>query len=146
MTIAKPNERPSLEARLSEPYAEAWRPAPGDSLIGRVVAVDQRISSYDGVSLYPVVTVRRDDETTAAFHGYHAVAKAELAKQAPRVGERIGVKYIGKPPGKQYEAYRIVVDRDGPAIDWERIATKAGTEIDHAEKAAGRDGYDDIPF
>jgi hypothetical protein len=151
VTIASPKDYElSLEDRLAEPLAEAWRPAPGESLIGRVVAVDQRISSYDGVSLYPVVTVRREDGTTAAFHGYHAVAKAELAKQAPRVGERIGIKYIGKRPGKQYEHYRIVVDRDGPAIDWGRIGGEAKIEFDNAGKAAGRspstDGYDDIPF
>jgi hypothetical protein len=114
--------------------------------VGQVVALDQRISTYDGVSLYPVVTVRRDDGTTLAFHAFHAVPKSELAKQAPMVGERIGIKYIGKTPGKAYESYRIVVDRDGPAIDWERIAAEAEDEIDHADKAAGRDGHDDIPF
>jgi hypothetical protein len=130
LTVANPHgqNRPSLEDRLDEPYAEAWRPAPGESLIGEVVAIDQRISAYDGVTLYPVVTVRKDNGDTLAFHGYHAVAKAELGKQAPAIGERIGIKYIGKPPGKAYEAYRIIVERDGPAVDWAQVKAEGEAE------------------
>jgi hypothetical protein len=145
MTIANDSDRRSstLESRLDEPYAEAWRPAPGESLIGEVAALDTRISSYDGTTPYPVVTVRRADGTTAAFHGYHTVAKAELAKLEPQIGESIGIKYIGKPPGKGYEAYRIVLDRNRPAVDWQKMASEGSGE---AAADGPSDNADSIPF
>ena len=135
----------SLEERL-DTFAEAWRPKTGDKLIGTVVDLDERESEYDEEP-YPIVTVRTDDGQELAFHGFHTVARNELAKQRPRVGERIGIAYHGVPEGRKYEAYRIIVERDEPRdLDWNRFATEAEAEIeeeaddDEAESSQNADG------
>ena len=59
----------------------------------------------------PIVTVRTDDGHDYAFHAFHTVAKGELAKVQPRVGDWIGIAYHGPHPTKGYERYRIVIAR-----------------------------------
>lgn len=139
-------------------YPEAWRPQPGDKLIGEVVALDVR-DGYSGKP-YPVVVVLDDDAgKELAFHAFHDVPRRELAAQRPQVGERIGVLYRGKPAGQSYEGYRLIVDRAGgqDRLDWSRFADDDGepepvTSDVPAEPPAATDpeppagGDADIPF
>jgi hypothetical protein len=95
----------------SSDYAPAWVPEPdGARLAGPITRVDTRITdrSPDG---YPVITVQTQDGPRA-FHGYHVVAKNELAKHDLEPGDQIEVVYDGKMTGKSnrtYNAYTIVV-------------------------------------
>ncbi len=144
----------TLEDRLDS-ASEPWKPSPGDKLIGSVVDIDERDAGY---GLYPIVVVLADDGEQYAFHAFHTVAKSELAKARPVVGDRIGIKYLGKPEGKEYESYKVTVEREaGPQqLDWERIGADAEGEID--QDAAAEDSVradedpesearpDDIPF
>ena len=81
-----------------------------------VVDIDMRDSDYGDP--YPIVTVERDgDGTELAFHGFHTIARRELAKKRPQVGDRIGIAYFGrgepsKPGMSGAELYKIVVERD----------------------------------
>jgi hypothetical protein len=110
----------TVEERLDS-FAEAWRPEAGDKLIGTVVDLDERDSDF-GDEPYPIVTVLTDTGDERAFHGFHTVARNELAKQRPKVGERIGIAYHGLSD-KGYERYRIIVERDEtPSLDWDRYA------------------------
>ena len=84
----------SLEKALDTDYAPAWRPEAGDKLVGEIVGLSER-PGYDETP-YPIVTVRQDDGTELALHAFHTVIANELAKQRPVVGERIGVKYLGR--------------------------------------------------
>ena len=62
-----------------------------------------------------------------AWHAFHSVGRNELAKQRPVVGDRIGIAYHGKPEGKNYESYRVIVERaDGEpkTIDWDKHAAR----------------------
>jgi hypothetical protein len=131
-----------------ESFAEAWRPEPGDALIGEVVDLDERDSEYGDVP-YPIVTVLTDDGNEVAFHGFHTIARRELAKKQPQVGERIGIKYIGpasttKAGMSPAQLYKIVVEREESkkTVDWERI----GAEADAADGATVGGGDGDIPF
>lgn len=140
----------SLEDQLDATYAEGWKPEPGDKLIGKVIALDQRDDAYsDGT--YPIVTIRTDDDKELAWHGFHAVARAELAKQRPKVGERIGVKYVGKREGGQgesgYAVWRVVVERDGAdaEIDWAKVGAEAEGELRASSVQRSADD-DEIPF
>ena len=46
---------------------------------------------------YPIVTLRNDaGDGEYAVHGFHTVLKNELAKRPPRIGERLGIKYLGQ--------------------------------------------------
>ncbi len=116
--------------RLNRPPAEAWRPQVGDTLIGKVVELDIRTGVEFGD--YPIVTVQTDDGRDLAWHCFHAVAKAELARRRPVVGDVIGVKALGRPAGKSYESYRVVVEHADPqaadGVDWAAIAPESGSE------------------
>lgn len=140
----------TLEERL-DAFAKAWRPEKGDKLIGVVTDVDLRTSDYGPP--YPIITVEQEDGSQLAFHGFHAVARRELAKQRPQPGDRIGIAYHGKgepaKPGMSgAELYRIIVERDEQrmALDWDAIGVTAEAEaiVESADAATPAD--DDIPF
>jgi hypothetical protein len=139
----------SLEDRLSS-VAEAWKPSPGDRLIGAVVDVDLRSSDYGDP--YPVVTVGRDDGSEVAFHGFHTVARRELAKTRPQIGGQIGIAYFGKAaptkPGMSgAELYKILVEQaERQPVDWDAIADgdDDGATVAQGSPGSAQDG--DIPF
>lgn len=121
----------TLEQRLSS-FAEAWKPKMGEKLIGRVVGLDERVSDYNPEP-YPIVVVLTEDGQERSFHGFHTVARRELASQRPVVGDRIGIAYHGKHEEKGYEQYRIVVEHANPEPakepDWDAIGASAEAEL-----------------
>lgn len=136
----------SLEDRLDS-YAEAWRPKAGEKIVGEVIDVDSRTTEY---GTYPIVTLRTDEGTELAIHGFHTVLKSEFSKARPEVGDRIGVKYLGKHEPR-YESYRVVRERaHGAALDWDAIGAQA--EQEGAAEAASDDfvpeqhADDDVSF
>lgn len=110
---------PDLSDQLDRDYAPAWRPDPGDKLIGEVVELSQREGAY---GTYPIVTVRQDSGEELALHAFHTVAQNELAKARPQIGERIAIKYAGQRLGgdgkSKYHAYKVAVDRPAAAFNW----------------------------
>lgn len=132
----------NLTDRLDS-FAQPWRPEVGDKLIGEITDLDERENQY---GTYPVVTVLTDEGEELAFHAFHTVARNELAKRRPQVGDRIGIAYHGKPEGKEYELYRVVVesDRQSPSgINWDRHEAESQLDLDAEEKP---EADDDIPF
>jgi hypothetical protein len=129
----------SLEDRLSRD-PEPWRPKPGDRLVGEILSIEQRDGDYEP---YPLLSILADDGVEWNFHAFHTVAKRELAKQRPAVGDRIGVRYAGKRDGAngEYDHYRILVERAEPAPtaapDWDQIAADADAELDDSAPAPG---------
>jgi hypothetical protein len=118
----------ALEDRI-DAFPEPWKPAPGDKLIGTVVEVGERASDFGGS--YPIVTVLADDGREVTFHAFHTVAKAELARQRPAVGDRLAVKYFGRDEERGYERYRVLVEKAvaTPATpDWDKMAAEAAEE------------------
>lgn len=96
----------SIEDRL-DTIPEAWKPKAGDKLIGVIVELEERTSEYGS---YPSVTVMSDDGRERVFHAFHTVAKEELGRRKPKLGDRIGIAYFGIDEVKGYERYRIVVE------------------------------------
>jgi hypothetical protein len=127
----------SLEERLDS-FAEPWKPNPGDRVVGQVVDVDSRTTEF---GTYPIVTLATDSGEVAV-HAFHTVAKNEFAKRPPQLGERLGIKYLGKSD-KGYEAYRIVFE-DAIPVDWNRIAVEAQAE--HVLDNAADESDDSLPF
>jgi hypothetical protein len=125
----------SLEGRLDS-TAQSWRPQVGDKLVGTITSIGTRASQF-GDEPYPVVTVRTDSGEEYRVFAYHSVLKAELAEQRPQVGDRIGISYLGKPEGRKWEAYKVVLQRQAPQqeLDWNTVA--ADVQVKEA---------DDIPF
>jgi hypothetical protein len=105
--------RSSISDRLDKEYAPAWRPEPGDKLVGVVVEVGENDAGWGD---YPVVTVMDDDGNEAAVHAFHTVLRNELT--AAVVGDRVGIIYKGKVTGNngtEYESYRVIVEPANPA-------------------------------
>lgn len=135
VTPAEPSHRKekdpmsTLEDRLDR-NSEGWRPKPGDQIVGRIVS----LSMYTGGDYgdYPLLEVEADDGRLVAVHAFHTVLRRELGRQKPAVGERIGIRYLGRHD-RGYEHYRVVMDRDAPAgetVDWDQVARRADDELD----------------
>jgi hypothetical protein len=139
-----------LAERLDS-FAEGWRPKPGDKLFGLVTDVDSRESEYHDEP-YPIITVEAEEGSTGdgemiqpgtelAWHAFHTIARREVAKQRPAVGDHIGIAYHGPadkaPAGfSPAERWRVLVDERGPNAP-------AKTEASDKPEASGDD---DVPF
>jgi hypothetical protein len=113
-------------------FADAWRPDPGDKLVGEIVELGQRAGYND--EPYPIVTIKQDDGVELAFHAFHTVARNELAKLRPQIGQRLAVRYEGEKQGadgkSRYHAYRLATDQV-PAFNWASFAD--GTDVTAVE-------------
>jgi hypothetical protein len=141
-----------VDKQVDREYAEAWRYEPGDKLIGETVELSQREGAY---GIYPIITVRQDNGVELAFHAFHTVARNELAKAAPQVGERIAIKYVGvKEAGGEgrssYHAYKVAVDRAARAFNWSAFGETGEVEpdipADDGPPLSTVPTDDDIPF
>jgi hypothetical protein len=107
-------------------FPEAWKPDPGEKLVGKIIGLDTRETEYGE---YPIVTVLTADGRELAFHAFHTVARNELAKLEPDIGEQIGIAYHGRAEGGNYERYRILMlDRDvaqSKRPDWKAMRDEA---------------------
>jgi hypothetical protein len=123
----------SLEERL-QTENDAWIAEPGEMLVGLVVDLTNRASEYGP---YPAVTVRNDDGTELVFHAFRTVAKQELIRARPIVGDRIGILYTGPVEGADYHGYRVRLERvnSEATLDWDRYET-----IVEAESKANKRG------
>jgi hypothetical protein len=118
----------SLAERLDS-TAEGWKPSPGDKLIGTVVEVDERTSHYGA---YPLVVVETDDGDEVAVHGFHTVLKNELARKRPAPGDLLGIVYQGRDTERNYEKYRVVLERATPqpdAVDWDAHQSASDADL-----------------
>lgn len=120
-----------LEELLDEPTPTTWRWQDDPTLIGEVASIALRDAGYGD---YPVLTVRKADGSLWTANLFHAVAQAELAREQPKAGERIGLRYLGEQAdgSRRYHLWRIRVDpadRAAAAIDWKRIADNAQAEL-----------------
>jgi len=140
--------------------SEAWKPSPGDKLIGVVTELSENTTEY---GTYPILNIENSDGEFA-FHAYHTVAMRELERLRPTVGDEIGVVYKGKETGKSgnsYQNYRIVVDRnsprDGDDVDWSGVKATVDAAPDAAPEPAApvdrepstgqpKAAADDLPF
>lgn len=113
----------SMNDRLDQEVT-AWRPEPGDKIYGKVVDISENQGEYEP---YPLLEIETADGAMVAVHAFHTVLKSELAKKRPSPGDSIGIKYLGKTAGKDYEGYRVIIDRAAPTpIDWGQ-QTETGT-------------------
>jgi hypothetical protein len=95
---------------------QSWRPEPGDKLIGELVDVDERDGGY---GTYPILVIRDDDGAEWSWHVLHAVARGEIGRQQPNIGDRLGVKYVGKVEGRdgqEYHSWKVRVDRPAAKV------------------------------
>ena len=143
----------NLQDQLDRNYAPAWRPAPGDSLIGEVTEISER-AGYNG-DLYVIVTIRRPDGEEAAAHAFHDVLSNELARIAPKVGDTIGIKYLGVHPERNYHRYRVRRAGGNSSFSWGDYRDGGGESepdipleppVEPASRSTAQRAEDDVPF
>jgi hypothetical protein len=153
MVLMTQKSHTSLEDRLDADFPPAWRPEPGDKLVGEVVGVSERTGGYGS---YPIVTLRCEDGEEVAIHAFRTVLASRLADVKPRIGEQLGVKYEGEIDGgeRRYHSYKLAIDRPERTVDWSAYsedvpATEPVRDIpaDMSElDTPTKRGDDDIPF
>jgi hypothetical protein len=132
-----------IDDRLSA-SSEAWRPADTKdypdhpaTLVGRIVEIEDLEGDYGA---YPLIHVIDDDGNEWRWSVFGSVAQKRVAALKPAVGDRIGVKYLGEEPsknypGKSYRNWKIVVEKaDGGTPvgpDWAALE-KAADDSDDA--------------
>lgn len=142
--MANAKTEPSDSMDLS--YAEGWRPEPGSVLIGTVTDVGKGWSDQ-GNQFYPIVTIQPEAEGSepVAVHCFHTTLFGRMTDLRPGIGERIGIKYLGKEPLKsnpdrEVAKYVVKMDR-APADLWDSLGDKDSPK---ESEPTGTD--DDIPF
>lgn len=126
----------SLEEELDH-NPKPWKPVPGGKVIGRVIEVDVLSSKFGGS--YPLVTIETDLGEQIAVHGFHSVLKSELARKRPKVGDRLGIKFLGQSEKVDYLGYTVRIERAEPeaeSVDWASVAAEANAEFDGVPPAA----------
>jgi hypothetical protein len=115
-------------------WPPAWRPEPGDILVGRVVAYHQGYTVYGPVR---TAIIEQDDGDRVTVWLSSTVLLNEFAKLKPKPGERIGLKYLGMHPDRGYHRYKLLVDRDEP-LEFTPLGGEA--------KVTAASDNDDVPF
>lgn len=89
--------------------SETWKPEDGSpsKIVGEVIERVQMPGDKYGP--YPFLSILPDGSDTAwAVHCFGTVLQGEIAKQNPQVGDRVGIKFLDTPPGKEYKLYKVV--------------------------------------
>jgi len=102
----------SLYDRLErwDDFPPAWRPVPGEILVGTVEGYDTWEGKYGAVK----VAFLRDAAGGALVGVYlsSTVLLEEFRKVRPRVGEKIGIRYLGKDEEKGYHKFKVMIERE----------------------------------
>ncbi len=131
---------------------EKWAHEENDKLLGEVVEVGTYEGEYGACSTY---TIRAEHGSTEEggkpipegaemiLYASRTVLRNKLDSIRPRVGDRLGVKYLGIPDGREYHNYRIKHEpgrapREPQAEQLELDAQAANEDTE--------EGEDDIPF
>jgi hypothetical protein len=98
-----------------EDFPPAWKPIPGEVLVGTVELYDTWEGKYGPVK----VVVLRDEAGGSLVSVYlgATVLFEEFKKLRPRPGEIVGIRYFGKDEDRGYHKYKVMVDRPDTNVD-----------------------------
>lgn len=127
-------------------FAPAWRPDQDDAptLEGEFTDIAEGYTEYGP---YPIVTIKTDAEQMYAWHAMTNIAKGQLTKATPKIGERLRITYGGKHQGKNAarEPYtRWRVENLTHPVTAENLLNKYATES--AVNGPSSEFADEPPF
>lgn len=83
-----------------EQESAGWRPAEGDILSGKIVAITKGWSDWTN-AFYPLVTVHDTaQDRDIDLHCFHHTLNQAMMETRPVIGDEIEVVYVGKRPTK----------------------------------------------
>jgi hypothetical protein len=88
----------SLAERIKRETAPAWKPSPGDILIGQFVGVRKAGKSKEmgGYGEYYAILLQDVNGDYWAVHAFHTVLQNKLIKELrPHIGDWLTLSYIG---------------------------------------------------
>jgi len=138
-----------LETWSDEP-ARAWKPEPGEVLVGELLAYRQGQGAY-GPAWVAHVREEGSGELRAVWL-FHAVALDEFRRLRPKPGERVGLRLLedGGKAGARYRRFALVVDRpvEAEVPDFEALApaSDAGNAAADAGGQGATDAHTFNPF
>jgi hypothetical protein len=118
----------------------AWKPVPGEVLVGTVEAYDTFVGKYSESK----VCILRDQAEDSLISVYLSptVLYNEFKKMRPKIGERVGIRYLGKADGDEgYHRYKVVIDRDMNVDEFFGVVPSFSPVV-----AQEKDGVNDVPF
>ena len=116
------------QERREKEWAESWRPdESGDMLIGTLVGYDEAETDF---GTYTVAHIRTGDGVLRGLWLMHSVLQDEWAEADPGRGERVGVQYLGKRSGSDFDYHMWTVKVDRPQSGAERDSDRPPQESD----------------
>lgn len=104
--------RQGLDEATGE-FAPMWQPEPGDTIIGQVIRYERATTRYGPCDI--CVLLHEDTGEELAVWILEFVLVKKFMELRPRVGERMGIKYVGKvdrETDNPYKNFVVQVDRD----------------------------------
>ncbi|WP_103019413.1 hypothetical protein [Salinibacter altiplanensis] len=112
------------QERREKEWAETWKPqAAGDMLIGTLQGYDEAETDFGS---YTVAHIRDEEGVLRGLWLMHSVLQDEWSEADPGRGERVGVQYLGKRSGENYDYHMWTVKVDRP----EAAGNESGAERD----------------
>lgn len=108
--------------------------------IGKFQRVDWGPSDYGQV---PIAVFEGRDGKEYGLWMFHAVLRNQFAQRKPRVGDIVGVRFLGKKTGasgRQYSNYKVAVhgEQDAVDFDWSVLAdAEANQDLAPASESPG---------
>lgn len=104
-------------------WPKAWHPETEPVLVGTVLRFTVAPGQHGPCK---TAIIQRDDDTRVAVWQNSVVLESLFATEDPKPGEKIGLRYLGKHPEKNYKKFRLIVDRaeaPSPAPHVARLTT-----------------------
>jgi hypothetical protein len=98
----------SLEEALAADgeFAPGWDEQNEPTLIGTLISRSTRAGKYGE---YPIDTLEREDGNRVAVHRSSKILREDL--ESAKIGDKIGIRALGRHPEKGYKRYRVVIER-----------------------------------
>lgn len=98
-----------MDAELDKGSGKAWIPEKaGEQIMGVIESVEEIASEYSKVGKCHIITVRDKAGELHSVRGYGTVLENRLRELDPKVGDGIGIRYLGveQPKNQSYQAYK----------------------------------------
>ena len=116
----------NLEAELNEADTEwppCWRPQEGETLVGTILRYSSGQTQYGPCR---TAILQRADGKRVSLWLSSVVLLSLFEREKPRPGEKVGLRYLGKHPTKNYKRFALVVDRPEAPLDFSPLGGEQG--------------------